>query len=380
MNEFPFLQYPEHYPEYLSKDQLGDWLEIYSRFLDLNVWTSTDFEGAEYHEAEGTWTASLRRADGTPRVLHPRHVILATGGIGGKPSIPQIPTLSQFAGEVLHSSAYTRASDVGTNKAIIIGAATSAHDIAEDLYKNGVDVTILQRGPVVVNDIETANLATAAYLDPETPTELVDVRYGIGLINPLREAWSKGYHEFARERDAELLNGLRAAGMVLGDGHNGQGWLDLFLRTGGGYYLNKGASEIIVAGGITVAQFNDVDHFVDSGVQMADGTIIEADVIILATGFQNRRVEVAEWFGVEVAEKVGDIARLDDEGEWANVWSQTGQRGLWFNGGGINQVRSGTPRLAMFVKADLEGVIPDSFRRPPRTSGTKARFDAGVLS
>jgi hypothetical protein len=127
--------------------------------------------------------------------------------------------------------------------------AASAHDIAEDLCTNGVAVTMLQRSPVVVNNIETANLAYAGYIDPTIPTELVDIRYGIALINPLRERASKQYHQFAKDLDSELLRGLAAAGLQLGDGIDGKGWLDLFLRTGGGYYLNKGASEMIVAGG-----------------------------------------------------------------------------------------------------------------------------------
>jgi hypothetical protein len=186
------------------------------------------------------------------------------------------------------------------------------------------------------------------------------LRYGVGLISPLRVAASKKYHQFAKEQDAELLDGLKAAGMVLGDGHDGAGWLDLFLRTGGGYYLNVGAAEVIVEGGISVIQNDDIDQFVANGARLKDGSVLEADLVVLATGYQNRSVEVAEWFGAEVANRVGEIARLDDEGEWKNVWRQTAQRGLWFNGGGINQVRPGSRVLALLVKASLNGLIPPS--------------------
>ncbi|MFI5621890.1 flavin-containing monooxygenase [Nocardioides sp. NPDC051685] len=364
MNGFPFLEFPSHYPEYLPKDVMGDWLDVYARYLDLDIWTSTEFRGAEYDEATGQWTATMVRADSTERVLRPKHVILATGGIGGKPSIPDLPGLSTFDGPVMHSSKFTSATDYDIKKAIIIGAATSAHDIALDMYENGVEVTMVQRSAVVVNHVDTANLAYAGYIDPEIPTELVDIRYGIGLIDPLRAAASRQYHAYAKELDADLLKGLEAAGMRLGDGVNGMGWLDLFLRTGGGYYLNKGASEVIVEGGIKVMQFDGVVEFVENGAKLDDGTVLEADIVVLATGYQNRKVEVAEWFGEDVAERVGDIACLDDQGEWANLWGQTGQRGLWLNGGGINQIRPGSERLALLVKADLEGLITDAFRHP----------------
>ena len=48
----------------------------------------------------------LRRADGSQRTMHPRHVVMATG-VSGIPNLPDIPTLKNFAGTVLHSSQYT---------------------------------------------------------------------------------------------------------------------------------------------------------------------------------------------------------------------------------------------------------------------------------
>jgi putative flavoprotein involved in K+ transport len=367
MNGFPFLPFPPHYPEYLSKDTMGEWLDLYARYMDLNVWTGTEFVGAQYDDQAQRWSATVRTAHGQ-RVLRPKHIVLATGGIGGKPNMPQLPTLERFAGKVLHSSQFTKCADYGAKRAILIGVATSAHDIARDLCEGGVEVVMFQRGPVVVNHVETANLAYAGYLDPTTPTELVDVRYGIGLINPLREAASQAYHQMAKKLDEPLLKRLAAAGLRLGDGVNGQGWLDLFLRSGGGYYLNTGASELIAEGKIKIEQFERIAEFTADGAKLDDGRIINADLIVLATGYQGRLSEVVDGFGPEVAERVGEIARLDDEGEWSNMWGQTGQRGLWFNGGGINQMRSGSERLALLITADLKGLIPEGFRRRPKTA------------
>ena len=373
MNGFPFLKYPTHYPEYLSKDMMGEWLDLYARYMDLNVWTETEFCDARFDDHDARWTLSVRRADGTLRKLRPAHIVLATGGIGGKPYMPSLPGLDSFAGPVLHSSQYSKAADHDIKKALIVGVATSAHDIARDLTDAGIEVTMFQRGPVVITNVATANLAYAGYLDPTTPTELVDIRYGIGLINPLREQASQAYHKMAKETDRPLLDGLAAAGLQLGDGVNGQGFLDLFLRTGGGYYLNTGTSELIAAGKIKIEQFDRIVEFVPEGARLDDGTIVEAQLIVLATGYQNRRTEVADAFGEEIADRVGDIARLDAEGEWANMWSQTGQRGLWFNGGGINQMRPGSARLALLIKADLDGSIPESLRKRPQNAGAGVR-------
>lgn len=368
MNGFPFLPFPPHYPEYLPKDLIGEWLDLYARYMDLNVWTGTEFGGGFYDEEAGRWDVTARLPDGTVRHLHPRHVVLATGGIGGKPSVPSLPGLDTFAGKVVHSSQYSTSGDYGVDSAIIVGVATSAHDIARNLHEGGVPVTMFQRGLVVVNNVETANLAYAAYFDPGTERDLVDLRYGIGLINPLRERSSQAYHAMAKDIDRDLLTRLDAAGLRLGDGVDGQGWLDLFLRTGGGYYLNTGTSELIADRKIKVEQFDRIAEFVPGGARLDDGTIVEAGLVVLATGYQSRRSEVVDAFGQDVADRVGEIARLDDEGEWANMWSQTGQRGLWFNGGGINQMRPGSERLALLIKADLDGSIPNRYRRKPKNA------------
>lgn len=374
MNVFPFLPFPRHYPEWLGKDTMGEWLEIYARYLDLNVWSSTEFRGATYEEDGGRWSATVSREDGGERILHPLHIVHATGGIGGKPAVPELPGLASFSGKVMHSSEYTRADDYDARHAIVVGVGTSAHDIAHDLHNHGINVTMVQRSPVVVNRVETANLPFTDYSDPNISAELVDIRYGIGLINPLREAGSRAFHKMAKQLDADLLAELEAAGMRLSDGVNGQGWLDLFLRNGGGYYLDKGASSVIAAGGIKILQFERIVEFVNTGARLDDRTILEADLVVLATGYQNRQTEVTEQFGTDVAERVGKIARLDDEGEWSTMWGQSGQRGLWFDGGGINQIRPGSRVLALLVKADIDGRIPESFRRPPRNSGAQPQF------
>lgn len=182
----------------------------------------------------------------------------------------------------------------------------------------------------------------------------------------------------AKNLDNELLSRLKSAGLRLGDGVNGQGWLDLFLRTGGGYYLNTGTSELIADRKIKIEQFDRIAEFVPNGVKLTDGNVIEAGIVVLATGYESRKAEVIEGFGEDIAEQVGEIARLDDEGEWANMWGQTAQRGLWFNGGGINQMRPGSKRLALLIKADLDGLIPEARRRQPKSSGKKKRNEQAV--
>ena len=123
---------------------------------------------------DGRWSVVLRHADGTARNMHPRHVVIATG-VSGIPNIPDIPTLKNFTGPVLHSSQYRDGEDWSGKRAIVIGTGNSGHDIAQDLTSSGAQVTLVQRSPTLVVNIEpSAQLAYTLY-DEGPSTEDCDL-------------------------------------------------------------------------------------------------------------------------------------------------------------------------------------------------------------
>jgi hypothetical protein len=105
VNHLPYMPFPPNWPTYIPKDKLAAWFEAYVESLELNYWTGTEFEGGSYDEKAKRWSVVLRRPDGTQRQMHPRHVVMATG-VSGIPSLPDIPSLRNFGGKVLHSSQY----------------------------------------------------------------------------------------------------------------------------------------------------------------------------------------------------------------------------------------------------------------------------------
>src|SRR4051794_8982857 len=131
VNHLPYLHFPPNWPTYIPKDKLANWFEAYVEALELNFWTETEFEGGSYDEKAGRWTVTLRRADGSRRTMHPRHVVLATG-VSGIPSVPEIAGLKDFAGKVMHSSQYDDGESWKGKHAIVIGTGNSGHDIAQD--------------------------------------------------------------------------------------------------------------------------------------------------------------------------------------------------------------------------------------------------------
>jgi putative flavoprotein involved in K+ transport len=354
VNHLPYMLFPPSWPTYIPKDKLANWFESYVDGMELNFWTGTEFEGGTYDEKEGRWNVTLRRA-GEKRVMHPRHVVLATG-VSGIPNIPEISGLKNFAGKVVHSSGYDDGENWKGRRALVIGTGNSGHDIAQDLHSSGAGVTMVQRSSTLVVSIEpSAQLVYAPY--NEGTLEDNDL---IAVSMPLKVA--RKSHALTCEKsaalDKDLLEGLRRIGFKLDFGEDNTGWQFKYLTRGGGYYFNVGCSDLLVRREIALEQFAEIDTFVAEGARMKSGEIIGADLIVLATGYRPQEELVQKLFGATVADRVGTIWGFGDTQELRNMYVRTGQPGLWFIAGGLAQCRIGSKQLALQIKAIEEGLIP----------------------
>jgi thioredoxin reductase len=354
VNHLPYLHFPPNWPTYIPKDKLANWFETYVEAMELNFWTETEFEGGSYDEAQGRWTVTLRRAAGEKRTMHPRHVVLATG-VSGIPSVPEIAGLKDFVGKVMHSSQYDDGENWKGKRAIVIGTGNSGHDIAQDLHSSGADVTLFQRSSTLIVSIEpSAQLVYAPY--NEGTLEDNDL---IATSMPLKLA-RKSHRltgEKSRALDKDLLDGLERAGFKLDYGEDNTGWQFKYLTRGGGYYFNVGCSDLIVKGDIALKQFADLDTFVTDGARMKSGETIAADLVVLATGYKRQEELVRKLFGETIEKRVGTIWGFGDEQELRNMYTRTGQPGLWLIAGGLAQCRIGSKHLALQIKAIEEGLL-----------------------
>jgi hypothetical protein len=355
VNHLPYMPFPPNWPAYIPKDKLAGWFEAYVESLELNYWTATEFEAAQYDENKQCWSVTVRRADGSRREMQPRHVVLATG-VSGIANLPDIPTLGNFQGKVLHSSQYEDGEAWKGKNALVIGTGNSGHDIAQDLYSGGANVTLVQRSPTLIVNIEPSAQLPYALYDEGPPLEDCDL---ITLSMPL--ALARQSHvaltEQAKQLDRELLGGLERVGFKLDFGEDGTGWQFKYLTRGGGYYFNVGCSDLIVAGEIGLAQFADIEKFVAGGAQMRTGETLAADLIVLATGYKGQEFLVRKLFGEAVAARVGPIWGFGEEQELRNMFTRTGQPGLWFIAGSLAQCRIYSKFLALQIKACEAGLL-----------------------
>lgn len=355
VNHLRYLPFPPTWPDYIPKDKIANWLESYVDIMEIDFWTQTTFEGAKYDEATQTWTAKIRRADGSVRNLRPKHIVLATS-VSGVPNIPKVETIENFGGQVLHSSQFAAGAKWNDKSVVVLGTGTSAHDICQELQAHGARATMVQRSPTMVINVDpSAQLYDKTYLG-EGPH--IDVRDLLNSGVPLEvmKVSHKLITDEVRKLDAPLLDRLEKAGFRLEFGEGGTGWPLKFRTRGGGYYFNVGCSELIADGKIGLIQSIDIKQFVANGLELTDGSILQADLVVLATGYKGQEHIVRSLLGEDVAERVGPIWGFNDETqELRNMWTRTGQPGLWFTGGAFSQCRIYSRFIALQIDAIESG-------------------------
>ncbi|MGV0745536.1 flavin-containing monooxygenase [Mycolicibacterium sp. XJ870] len=366
-DHLPYLPFPPNWPVFAPKDKIGDWLEFYTRVMEVPYWSSTTCLSASYDETEQRWTVEVDRK-GDRVTLRPTHLVLATG-MSGKPSIPTLAGQGVFRGDQHHSSHHPGPDRYAGKRAVVIGSNNSAHDICKALYENDVDVTMVQRSSthIVKSDslmeIGLGDLYSERAVAAGMTTEKADLTFA-SLPYAIMADFQRPIYDAIRQRDKDFYARLEAAGFDLDFGDDDSGLFMKYLRRGSGYYIDVGASDLIADGSVKLAH-GQVDRLTEDAVILADGTELPADVVVYATGFGSMNGWAADLIGQEVADKVGKVWGLGSgttkdpgpwEGEQRNMWKPTQQDNLWFHGGNLHQSRHYSLYLALQLKARYEGL------------------------
>jgi putative flavoprotein involved in K+ transport len=379
-DHLPYIKFPENWPVFAPKDKIGDWLEMYAKVMELNYWSRTTCKSAKYDEATGEWTVVVDR-DGQEVTLRPKQLVLATG-MSAKPNMPKYPGMETFRGEQHHSSAHPGPDAWRGKRAVVIGSNNSAHDICAAMWENDVDVTMVQRSSTHIVRSEPlmehglGSLYSEQAVRSGMTTEKADLIFASLPYRILHEFQIPVYQKI-KEVDADFYAGLEKAGFLLDWGADGSGLFMKYLRRGSGYYIDVGASQLIIDGKIKLAHGN-VREIVPDGVVLEDGTHLPADVIVYATGYGSMNGWAADLIGQDVADKVGKCWGLGsdtpkDPGPWVgeqrNMWKPTQQPGLWFHGGNLHQSRHYSQFLSLQLKARMEGIptpvygLPETYHK-----------------
>jgi putative flavoprotein involved in K+ transport len=367
-DHMPYLPFPDNWPVFSPKDKIGDWLEMYTKVMELNYWGATTCTSARYDEAAGEWIVEVERG-GEKLTLRPKQLVLATG-MSGKANLPKFKGMDVFKGEQHHSSKHPGPDAYKGKKVVVIGANNSSHDICGALWEAGVDVTMVQRSSThivksnTLMDLALGDLYSERAVAAGMTTMKADLTFASIPYKILHEFQIPVYNAI-KERDAEFYDRLEKRGFMLDFGDDGSGLFMKYLRRGSGYYIDVGASDLVADGKIKLKSGVDVVELKEHSVVLSDGSELEADLVVYATGYGSMNGWAADLISREVADKVGKVWGLGSdttkdpgpwEGEQRNMWKPTQQQALWFHGGNLHQSRHYSQYLSLQLKARMEGI------------------------
>ncbi|MEU4795303.1 NAD(P)/FAD-dependent oxidoreductase [Streptomyces sp. NPDC023327] len=294
LSALPGLAMPRAFGRWVSRDNLVRYLEKYAEHHRLDVVTGVEVTGLE-RTADGTgW---LLRATGG-RELTGSAVVVATGH-NHTPRLPDWPGRDTYRGELLHAADYRAPAPFAGKDVLVVGVGNTGAEIAVDLVEGGAARVRLavRTAPHIVRR------STAGW--PAQLTGILCRRLPAALVDRLAVPFARisvpdlSAHGLPRP-DTGLYSRARQGAIPVQD----VGLIDA---------VRKGRVEPVAA----------VESFEDGKVVLADGSRIEPDAVIAATGYR-RALE-----GL-----VGDLGVLDARGRPTAHGRRTPKRapGLYFTG------------------------------------------------
>ena len=254
-DHLPYIDFPKNWPVFSPKDKIGDWLEMYAKVMELNYWTQHDRQDAPP-------TTRRRRNGPSSSNATARRSRCDPSNWSSRPACRQSRTCRTsrawrpFKGEQHHSSQHPGPDGYKGKKVVVIGSNNSAHDICAALYEAGVDVTMVQRSTHAYRALRLADgnrlgrslfrARGARRHDDRQGRSDLRLRCPIGSwISSRTRSTTRSARSTristrpSRRRASSSISATTIPGLFM-----------KYLRRGSGYYIDIGASQLIIDGKI----------------------------------------------------------------------------------------------------------------------------------
>ncbi|KIK59259.1 hypothetical protein GYMLUDRAFT_169675 [Collybiopsis luxurians FD-317 M1] len=380
-HSFLYQPFPDNWPIWTPGNKLAEWLEQYAISQDLLVWTrSRIVPPPTYSRETKRWTVNIDKA-GESVILHPKHIVVATGTLG-EPYVPKFEGKDLFQGQILHSSSFRGGSHFTGKRCVVIGTGNSGADIALDLSIHGAQsVTIIQRSSTCVQPADMIAKQLLGAYPINVPVEVSDFRAFATPTRRILEIFSQQRKiSETWEKEKEFITQLQDAGMQVDLGPDDTGVLGLvYLRFGG---MDVGCGERIISRKIQVKSGVQIEKLGESSLTFDDGSIVEADAIIFATGYQGMKKNLEKLLGDTVINQTKSLPYgiIDEEGELPAGYRPTGHPGVSISPqifANVNRIvlmdiycSSGSPRVPSTILGYSQSIWSVVFCSQPRTQLT----------
>lgn len=267
----------------------------YKYGLRRRIQFNTRVESLVYDEVQGTWTITVRRADGSSEAIEANAVINGHGPVN-RFKWPDIPGLKDFSGPVVHTAAWPADLDLTGKRVAVIGTAASAAQLVSAIAPQVASLNVYQRtrhwvifNPEIAHAVDEGMRWALRHIpgfkewfrfkvywaaaDGLFANVLQDPAWAgndlaVSELNEMTRQYALGYMQQKFADCPDLIAKLTpdfpifSKRIVLDNG-----WFDALLRPN--VHLETGG----------------IARIVPNGIEARDGSIYECDVIVCATGF-----------------------------------------------------------------------------------------------
>ncbi|MFI5716924.1 FAD-dependent oxidoreductase [Nocardia sp. NPDC051750] len=280
---------PADYPRVLDGARMQEYLSSYVRAFGLTDKLRLRTEVVAADPVDGGWLLEIRDADGVHRTSCD-HLVIANG-VFSEPEVPDFAGATAFAragGQLGHSTQFLDVEAVRDRSVVVVGYGAAAGDLATEISRVAADTTVVAR-----RLLWKMPRRLAAGLDAErillTRTGAAHFRHpDPGRFERLLHGPARSFRESnldliealvaERSRAAELglLPGVRFEQAY--DAAFGLATTEFAEQVAQGRIAVRGQTRVVALGGGPAGPF----------AELSDGQRIRADIVVCATGFQQR--------------------------------------------------------------------------------------------
>ena len=253
--------------------------------LDRHIRYRHRISSAAWSSVENRWTVeAIDLANGETRRFSAGLLYMCQGYYRHAPGYtPEWPEMASFKGRIVHPQAWPQDLDLAGKRVVVIGSDATAATLVPAVADSCAHVTMLQRSPTYFiparNANDLADQLRQLQIDESWIHEIVRKR----ILHDQAAFTKRCFAEPDKVRE-ELLAGVRA---YLGPDHpiephfspSYRPWRQRIAFVPDGD-LFRG----IRAGKASVVT-DEIARFVGNGIELKSGAVLEADVIVTATGF-----------------------------------------------------------------------------------------------
>ncbi|HEY8615950.1 NAD(P)/FAD-dependent oxidoreductase [Phenylobacterium sp.] len=240
---------------------------------------------AAWSSDEGLWTVDVLREDtGEQRRFTTNFLWMCQGYYNHQEGYtPEWPGMADFKGRIIHPQTWPADAQIAGKKVVVIGSGATAATLIPNIADDCAHVTMLQRSPTYFvpgrNADDLADQLRELQIDETWVHEIVRrKRLYEGAL------FTRRSFEEPEAVKQELLAGVSAfVGPEIAAQHFTPRYRPWRQRIA---FVPDGDIFRAVAAGKASVVTDEIDRFVENGILLKSGQVLEADVIVTATGFE----------------------------------------------------------------------------------------------